>query len=58
MIWILALVTTINLTAPDISTSKVGVFTEEAKCEATRKALQENAERGHIYICVKYEPKD
>jgi hypothetical protein len=54
MIWILALVTTVNLTAPDVTINKVGVFTEEQKCEDTRRTLQENAESGNLYICVKH----
>ena len=58
MIWILALITTVSLVAPDVTINKVGVFPEEGKCETTRKALQENAERGHTYICMKYEQKD
>jgi hypothetical protein len=57
MIWILAVITTISVGSPDVSISKVGVFPEEQKCEETRRALQENAEPGHTYICVKHEPR-
>ena len=59
MIWILAIITTISVSAsPDVTIKKVGVFTDEAKCETTRSALQESAEPGHMYICVKHEKKD
>jgi hypothetical protein len=57
MIWILAVITTVSLGSPDVSISKVGVFPEEQKREETRRALQEHAEPGHTYICVKHEQR-
>ncbi len=54
MLWILAVITTMSITGPDVTINKVGVFNDEQKCENTRRALQENAESGHTYICVKY----
>jgi hypothetical protein len=55
MIWILAVITTVSIGAPNVSINKIGVFPDEKKCEETRRALQENAEPGHLYICVRYE---
>lgn len=57
MTWILAVITTISLGSPDVTINKVGLFTDEQKCEETRRALQENAEAGHMYICVKHSAK-
>jgi hypothetical protein len=55
MVWILAVITTVSLGAPEVSIRKVGIFPEGQKCEETRRTLQENAEEGHTYICVKHE---
>lgn len=54
MIWILAVITTVSFGAPDVTISKVGIFTDEQKCDEIRRALQEHAEPGHMYVCVKY----
>lgn len=54
MLWILAVITTMSISGPDVTINKVGVFNDEQKCENTRRALQENAEAGHTYICVKH----
>ena len=55
MVWMLAVITTMSLGSPDVSINKVGIFTDEQKCEETRRTLQENAESGHTYICGKHE---
>ena len=58
MIWILAVITTLGGIAPDVSITKVNTFPDQQKCEQTRRNMQEKAELGQQYICVKHAPKD
>ena len=58
MIWILAVITTLGGVTPDVSIMKVSTFLDQQKCEQTRRNMQESAEPGQVYICVKHAPKD
>ena len=58
MLWILAVITTLGGVAPDVSITKVATFPDQQKCEENRRNMQENAETGQVYICVKHAPKD
>ena len=58
MIWILAIITTLGGVAPDVSITKVATFPDQQKCEENRRNMQDSAETGQVYICVKHAPKD
>ena len=58
MIWILAVITTLGGIAPDVSITKVDTFPDLRKCEETRRNMQDSAEPGQVYICVKHAPKE
>lgn len=58
MLWILAVITTLGGLTPDVSITKVDVFQDERKCEQTRRIMEEKADPGQVYICVKHATKD